>query len=577
MVRLKTLPEALELAADKNTGGFSFLGKGGQSHHQPFRDLLNDAQQVAGSLRQLGLRSGDVVGISVPAPGSFLTAFLGASYAGFIPTPLCPPPHAGNATQYIQASTPMINASGAKGVVTTSAHGSIFESIRSASSSLSLVAAVETLTGAPLTTPHPTTLDTPAFVQFTSGSASTPKGVVLTHRNLAANIEAIVGPAGLAIEDDDIGVSWLPLFHDLGLIGMALATLYRGIRTHFIPPSLFLKRPVEWLRAISQYQGTVSFAPSFAYDLCVRRISDEETADLNLSSWRVAGCGAEPIQASALEAFAAKFARVGFRDGSLMSCYGMAEHTLAVTFSPLGKAPSVDTVRSDALTERCRAVPCSRHNPKATAIVNCGRAFPGHTLQVVDSQSRPLADRQVGEIVLTGPSVMNGYLIGDGVRRETIRDGRFHTGDLGYLVDGELRVCGRLKDTIIVNGRNYFPQDIEWAVAELSGIRKGRVVAFGTTGPDERDRVVVVVGAGKSSSRDILATRIRRQILETLGISVDDVVLVANNEIPRTTSGKLQRNQVRAAYEAAESDSPVEWSVEKRRTLVPTTQQEGIG
>ena len=556
MVRLKTLPEALESAAVRNNGGFGYLGESGVEHFQPFRALRDQARQVAGALRHRGLAPRDVVGISVSDPGAFLSAFLGASYAGLVPAPLCPPVLRGPTASYAEATKPMLAASRARAILTTGSVTGLFESMLPSLPDLSVVLPVEEPTGPTLTEPEPVTLDMPVFVQFTSGSTSDPKGVVLTHRNLAANIEAIVGPNGLDIQDHDIGVSWLPLFHDLGLIGMALATLYRGIRTHFMSPSLFLKRPAEWLRAISRHRGTVSFAPSFAYELCVRRVSEREIATFDLSSWRVAGCGAEPIQASALAAFAAKFEPAGFREGSLMSCYGMAEHTLAVTFSPLGRRPRFDTVRADELAKKL-AVPCSPDNPTATTIVSCGRTFPGHELRVVDSRSRPLVDRQVGEIVVTGPSVMHGYLNGDHVLREGCRDSWFHTGDLGYLVDGELCVCGRLKETIIVNGRNYFPQDVEWAVAELPGVRRGRVVAFGTASAGGPDRVVVVVGFGRSTLPDTLVAGIRRQVLETLGVPVDEVIMVSNKAIPRTTSGKLQRARMKAAYEAGELAAPV--------------------
>ena len=561
MVRLKTLPEALESAAVSNNGGFGYLSEDGSEYFQPFRDLLDQARTVAGALRQRGLTPRDVVGIGIPEPDAFLITFLGASYAGLIPAPLCPPTLRGDATSYVETTRPMLGASDARALLTTAPLARIFESVLPASSDRPVVLSVENLTGPALSDADRVTLDTPAFIQFTSGSSSDPKGVVLSHRNLAANIDAIVGPDGLTLEDHDIGVSWLPLFHDLGLIGMTLATLYRGIRTWFMPPSLFLKRPAEWLRAISRHRGTVSFAPSFAYDLCVRRVREGEVAPLDLSSWRVAGCGAEPIRAGALASFAAKFAPAGFHEGALMPCYGMAEHTLAVTFSPLGRPPRVDTVRADELATKRRAVPCSSDNPAATTIVSCGRAFPGHTLQVVDSRSTPLVDGQVGEIVLTGPSVMSGYLNGDTVHPADLRNGSFHTGDLGYLVDGELRVCGRLKDTIIVNGRNYFPQDIEWAVAELPGVRKGRVVAFGTATAGGPDRVVVVMGMVRSTPGDTLASSIRGQVLDMVGVRVDDVIMVSNKAIPRTTSGKLQRSRLKAAYEAGELEPPIEWVV----------------
>jgi fatty-acyl-CoA synthase len=311
------------------------------------------------------------------------------------------------------------------------------------------------------------------------------------------------------------------------------------------------------LRAIGRHRGTISFAPSFAYDLCVRRVSERELADLDLSSWRVAGCGSEPIQASALSSFADKFKSAGFNESSLMSCYGLAEHTLAATFSRLGQRPRVDIVKEDELAENYVAVPCDAETPAGTSIVSCGDAFPGHAVRVVDDRLRDLDDRHVGEILLTGPSLMKGYLTVDPGQDDGLRGGSFHTGDLGYLVDGELYVCGRLKETIIVSGRNYYPQDIEWAVAELPGIRKGKVVAFGTAVVGGADRLVIVVGGRVVSAA--LARDIRRQVVDTLGVSVDAVVAVPSNAIPRTTSGKLQRARVKAAYEAGGLGVSVDW------------------
>ena len=266
-----------------------------------------------------------MIGVIVPQPEAFLDAFLGASYAGLLPAPVYPPHTVARHSTYLDMLQPVLSASGARAVVTTRPLRRVFDSAPTRPTPLDVVP-VEELTGPALGAPENVDLAEPAFVQFTSGSTSEPKGVVLTHGNLATNIEAITGPAGLAIQDHDVAVSWLPLFHDLGLIGMTLGSLYRGIRAYFMPPSVFLKRPAEWLRAITRHRGSVSFAPSFAYQLCARRVRESELAGLDLSTWRIAGCGAEPVQASALSAFAAKFGPAGFREASLLACYGLAEH-----------------------------------------------------------------------------------------------------------------------------------------------------------------------------------------------------------------------------------------------------------
>jgi fatty-acyl-CoA synthase len=395
-------------------------------------------------------------------------------------------------------------------------------------------------------------LDDIGFIQFTSGSTSRPKGVVLTHSNLVANVGAIVD--GIRVQDSDLGVSWLPLFHDMGLIGMAMASLYTAHNTVVMSPILFLKRPVEWLKALTRHKGTVSFAPNFAYGLCTKRVKESDLASLDLSSWRIAGCGAEPIQAQTLHDFAKKFAAAGFQETSFLPCYGMAENTLAITFPALGQKLKVDAIKPKELAEQKRA---ERSEDEANTIqfVNCGKPFPGHELRVVDADDAPVAERVVGEIVLRGPSVMRGYDQQEALTKETLRNGWLHTGDLGYLVDGELYVCGRTKDMIILNGRNYYPQDIEWSVNELPGVRKGNVVAFGTNAFSAKEKVVVVVEA-KDANEQELTEKIKRKVQEAQGLVLDEVLIVPPGTLPKTSSGKLQRARTKARYEANELNGP---------------------
>jgi fatty-acyl-CoA synthase len=352
---------------------------------------------------------------------------------------------------------------------------------------------------------------------------------------------------------DDVGVSWLPLNHDMGLIGMALGPLYSARPGVLMPAQRFVKRPAEWLRAMTRFRGTVSFAPNFGYDLCVRRVKAADLEQLDLSSWRVAGCGAEPIHRATLDAFATMFAPAGFRAASFLPGYGLAEHVLAATFPPRDRPLRSERVSLSALAAS-RVVTPEAGDDNAVTLVSCGRALPGHALRIAGEDGRALPERHVGEILLAGPSVMVGYYGHADLTAQTIRDGWLRTGDLGYLSDGELFVCGRVNDIIIVNGRKFHPQDLEWAVDDLPGVRRGRVVAFGLVEHGRTDRVVIVAEPSGTAAPDLVIEAVRRRIGELFGLYVDDVALVPSGTVGRTTSGKVQRAVTRERYEQSKTD-----------------------
>jgi fatty-acyl-CoA synthase len=546
---IRTVAHALEDAA-ASPGAYVFVDGDGAERSVRFSELRDSALALGGALRARGLDPGDCIALVIPEPAGFLTAFLGASVAGLVPTPLADPVHVGKLGTYLDMVAPLLEAARARAIVTTPKLRPLLGPLRASVPTLRSVFAWSELTGPPLRTAEPADPSAPALLQFTSGSTSQPKGVVLTHANLAANVTAIGGPAGLGVNTESIGVSWLPLFHDMGLIGLAMCSLYYGIRTVFLPPWAFLKRPAAWLRTITRHRGTISFAPNFAYEMCVRRVKETELDGLDLSSWRVAGCGAEPIEAATLEAFAAKFAPVGFRAASLVAAYGLAEHTLAATLAPRDRGLRVDTVRASELAAHRRAVPCSPDVPDARRLVACGGPFPGHRLRVVNDRGHAVGERVVGEILVWGPSVMRGYLSDAGATAEVFRDGWYATGDLGYLVDGEVYVCGRRKETIIVAGRNYFPQDLEQVVNRVPGVRSGCVAAFAATEPGHPDRVVVVAETQGHMRADVLQAEVRRRLIEATGLAVHDIVFVPKGTVGRTTSGKLRRVELREQYAA---------------------------
>ena len=550
MATLRTLPEALDEAAGSEAG-YTFIGEGG-ARTRSYAEIRHTAHGVAGGLLAAGLQRGDVVALVVSDAEHFLTTLIGAAIAGVIPASLYPPSTTAEIGRFFDATAPAIAACGARAIVTTHTLAAGFEALLPTHPKLEVILPRESLEGAPPGRGWTPALDDIAFIQYTSGSTSSPKGVVVTHRGLASNIAGIYGESGLAVTPDDTAVSWLPLYHDMGLVGMSIGALFGALRAVLIAPEIFVKRPVEWLRAITHHRGTISYAPNFAYDLCVRRVKERDVDALDLSSWRVAGCGAEPVNARTLQAFAEKFARAGFRATSFLPSYGLAEHVLAATIGVRGRAPRVETVRADDLADSRRTVGVPPADESALRLVSCGRPLAGHALRILREDGSDAGMREVGEITLAGPSVMLGYYNNPDLTSRVLRDGWLHTGDLGYLSDGELFVCGRLKDLIVINGRKYHPQDLEWGVESVSGVKRGRVVAFATPPADGANHVIIVAEPSGTVAAASLTAEIRRVVGDLFGLAVGDVVLVPGGTIGRTTSGKVRRAAVRASYERGE-------------------------
>jgi acyl-CoA synthetase (AMP-forming)/AMP-acid ligase II len=368
---------------------------------------------------------------------------------------------------------------------------------------------------------------------------------------------------GLRMTPDDIGVSWLPLYHDMGLIGFVLAPLFHRTPIVFLPALLFLKRPVTWFQAITRHKGNVAFAPNFAYALCVKRIKTADLEGLDLSTWTRAGCGAEPIRAETLEGFADAFARIGFRRDALLPSYGMAESSLAISFTELYQGLKTISVHGPTLWEKGEARLVADDDEDAVRLVSCGPEFPEHKVRVFDpedaSSERPLPERQVGEMRIAGPSVMRGYWEDAERTREAFAGPFLRTGDLGFLHEGHVFICGRSKEVVIVNGRNYYPQDLEWEASKVGGVRKGNVVAFGARDPSglERDRERVVIAfevqePERLRGASALIGEVRKAVQEGVGLTLDDAVALPPGALPKTSSGKLQRAKTRELYETGE-------------------------
>jgi fatty-acyl-CoA synthase len=385
-----------------------------------------------------------------------------------------------------------------------------------------------------------------AILQFTSGSTSDPKGVMLPDRCILANIDAIA--EGIGITSEDRAVSWLPLYHDMGLIGLLMTPMLAGFELVLGAPTDFLGKPGSWLEWISEYRGTITAGPNFSYALAARALRRQ--SGLDLSSWRLALNGAEPVDPGAVEAFCAAAAPHGFDPKAAFSVFGMAEATLAVTFPDPGVGLEVDIVDRDALEHGRYAAPAPGGGD-TTRLAVLGRPLRGFEVSIRDPDTGdPLGEREIGELTIRGPSVTPGYYANPAATEAAFRDGWFRTGDLAYLLDGRLVVCGRLKDMIIVGGRNLFPEDIERAAGTVDGVRAGNVIAFGSDRRRGRESIIVVAETRADEDTKPVRDAVATTVLDAVGVPAVDIVLVRPGTLPKTSSGKLQRSLCRERYHA---------------------------
>ncbi len=542
-----TLVEAVRRLAHDTARGFVFVRSDGTERFCSFADIDAESTRRGAHLAARGLKKGDRVALVIPDGDEFVLSFLGALYAGVVPVPIYPQLSFKNVDGYHDTVAHIARASGASMLLTTTATRPYVEPVLVKSPGLRAIATVDELAApAPRALDVDVTPDDLAFLQFTSGSTSRPKGVMVTHDNLAHNSEAFM-VHGLGKDSSfDKGVSWLPLFHDMGLIGFVVGPLFTNIPCVFLPTASFVRTPRIWLETIHKHRGTITYAPNFAYALVAKRLKDKDVAGLDLSCLRIAGCGAEPIQAKSLRDFAERTAPAGFDPRAFVPSYGMAEATLAVTFVPRLIGLRTDVVDPKRLTAGA-ATPIAEGGQE---LVDCGRAFPDHDVAIIDEHHKQLGDREVGQIVVRGPSVTLGYYEEPELTAESFKtiDGVrwLYTGDLGYLSDGNLFVCGRLKDIIIIRGRNYYPTDIEWAVSDLPGIRRGNVVAFGVDVAGE-EQLVVCAEAFQSDAAGLVET-IASTVASQFGLAVHKVEIVPQGSLPRTSSGKAQRRKTRQMY-----------------------------
>jgi acyl-CoA synthetase (AMP-forming)/AMP-acid ligase II len=512
--RHSTLQSALESAA-RSRLGLAFLDSQERETRLSFAELHERAQKAAGGLRQMGIRPRDRVAIVLPTGPEFMDAFFGAVLAGAVPVPLYPPLRLGRMEEFHRRTALMLQVSGAR-VVLSDARISRFLGVAVAQARPPL--GLQRVRQGPPIAVHSSPGDL-LLIQFSSGTTVDPKPVALTHSNVLANIAAIetIVPS----DDAQAGVSWLPLYHDMGLIGCLLLAVNRPGPLTLIPPEVFLARPAIWLRAISRKRATISVAPNFAYGLCVRRVRDSEMEGVDLSSWRFALNGAEPVAPAVLRRFSERFAPNGFDARALMPVYGLSEASLAVAFTPSGRGPRTWIAGGRELA-------------------SVGAPLPGIDIDV-----------RGGRIFVRGPSVMQGYFGNPAATREALIDGWLDTGDLGFVDGGELFVSGRAKDLVILRGVNHAPQEFEDALDGVDGVRPGCTAAVGVPTAEGEELVLLVETDG-----DADAEWIRGRVIERTGIRPSQVHLLAPGTLPRTSSGKLRRSEALRQLLAGELRSP---------------------
>jgi acyl-CoA synthetase (AMP-forming)/AMP-acid ligase II len=520
----------------------------GKAEHRSYRDLYAGALLAAANLRKKGLRFGDRVLIVLPTSFEFILSFFAVQMAGGIPVPSYPPPSLERVELALERLARITHEADASLCITNRALRTVLGSLVLLAPGIrDLVIAEDLQSGrineAARPKAQPSDL---ALLQFTSGSTSYPKGVALTHAAVVGNMHA-TGQAS-QFSRRDLAVSWLPLYHDMGLIATLLTCVYWRMPLVLMSPVSFLLNPVRWLRAITEYGATVSAAPNFAYGLCCKRISDEERQKLDLSTWRIAYNGAEPVSMATIAEFWKLYEPLGFRPTTMLPVYGLAESTVAVAFPKLGEGLRCDTVDRAHLASG-RALPSK--GKSAVTLVGVGQPIPGHRVIVVDDRGQPVKDREVGHIVTRGPSLMQGYYGNEEATAKILRDGWLWTGDLGYFVDGYLFVTGRAKDLLIVRGKNYYAEDVEHVAERVLGARPGGTAAFGVYDEKKATDLAVLVcetKLAKPDERAQMVERIEEEIAERAGLRLDEIVLVVPGTIPRTSSGKRQRALCREMY-----------------------------
>lgn len=519
-----------------------------------YSQLLSEARRVAGQLQSLDIESGDSVALMLPTCRDYFISFAAILLAGAVPVPLYPPVRLDQIESHLERLAKTLNNCRAKLLITS-------PEIKSKTAAIPLFLKSQAPDLQNILTPEEIQMSSSdylfipkdendlAMLQYTSGSTGSPKGVSLTHANLLTNIRSMGRIIGA--NSDDVFISWLPLYHDMGLIGAWLGSLYFAAPAVFMSPFDFLSRPSRWLWAIHRYRGTLTSAPNFAYELCLKRVEPKEIEGINLSSLRYCFNGAEPVSRETIEEFSRRFSEYGLRKEAMTPVYGLAECSVGLTFPPYERVAPIDQIDRAQLQTKGIAM-ATKDEAHSLHVVACGQPLPGHEVRIVDDFGNELSDRQEGRIQFRGPSATKGYFNNPQANKHLFENGWLNTDDLGYMVNGELHVTGRIKDVIIHAGRKIHPAELEEAIGRIPGIRKGCVAAFGATDPKRgTERLVILAETRETNPTElrVLKGQINLLTVELVGSAPDDVDLLPPHTILKTSSGKLRRAACREMYE----------------------------
>ena len=548
----ENLAQALDYAATGTTGS-NFYGSRAQLYESlSYTRLAKEAKQLARKLIAMDFKPGDRVVIIAETHPNFLRGFFACQYAGLIPVPVPVPIQLGSRVSYIRKTRDLLISAHATAVFTPE---SVLPMVNEACQDIDMkfVGDIKGLADQPIDESielYSAKPDDTAYIQFTSGSTRFPRGVVIKQQAVLSNLAKIISD-GIKINRRDRFMSWLPFYHDMGLVGLVLVPVAAQTSVDYLDTRDFAMRPRRWLEIMSANKATISFSPPFGYELVERRIRENKRRQYDLHHWRIAGVGAETIRPEPLQRFAQILQDCGFKRNSFLACYGMAECSLAISFADLNSPLAVEEVNGDHLAEKNLAVPVSSSSNchRVAKFVDCGRPLPDHELEIRDVFGNSLPERTVGVIYVKGPSVMSHYFDNSEETSNSLRNGWLNTGDLGFTVDGRIFITGREKDLIIVNGRNIWPQDIEALAEQQSEVRTGDSLAFSAPGFSGETTVVVVVQCRERDEevRSDLIERVETAVLNEIGVRCF-VQLVPPHTLPRTSSGKLSRSAARRDY-----------------------------